>query len=190
MAQALAKTQIYTVIKPLFLYTEDDLIMFDIKIRKALETDISDINKILNYAITHTKYNLNTHERSPEDANKWFDEHKAENYPILVAELDGEVVGWASLSHFRYFSGYDTTAEISVYVSHRYRHKGIGTMLLSSLERESFGKYHCLIAVVTDNNTASLSLHSRCGFKPISTLREIAFKGGEYIDVTFMTKIL
>lgn len=164
--------------------------MFNIKIRKAQKTDIAEINSILNYAIMHTKYNLNTCQRSTEEAEKWYDSHMEENYPVLVAELDGEVVGWASLSHFRYISGYDTTAEVSVYVSHKYRHKGIGSMLVSSLEREAYGRYHCLIAVVTDNNTASLSLHSHCGFTPISTLKEIAYKKGEYIDVTFMTKIL
>jgi phosphinothricin acetyltransferase len=163
---------------------------YNIKIRQAQKADVPAINEILNYAIKHTQYNLTLEPRSDEDAVKWFDEHMEENYPVLIAELNGEVVGWASLSHFRYISGYNTTAEVSIYVSHKYRHKGIGTLLISSLEREAYGKYHCLIAVVTDNNTASLSLHSRCGFAPISTFKEIAYKNGEYIDVTFMSKIL
>jgi phosphinothricin acetyltransferase len=163
---------------------------YDIKIRKALKSDVPMINEILNYSIKHTKYNLTLEPRSEEDAEKWYDSHMEENYPVLIAELNGEVVGWASLSHFRYITGYNTTAEVSVYVDQNHRHKGIGTLLISSLEREAYGKYHCLIAVITNNNTASLSLHSRCGFVPISTFREIAYKHGEYIDVTFMSKIL
>ncbi len=158
-------------------------------IRQARAEDVPAINDILNYAILHTNYNLNENPRSIEDAEIWYKEHIDEDYPIVVAEKDGNVVGWASLSWFRKFSGYRTTAEVSVYVSHQYRHKGIGTMLVTELERLA-GKYHILIAVITDNNTASLSLHSRCGFVPMCTFRELAYKNGEYVSVTFMTKKL
>ncbi|MDO5387971.1 MAG: GNAT family N-acetyltransferase [Clostridia bacterium] len=158
-------------------------------IRKALKTDVPYINDILNYAIINTNYNLNEKPRSLEKAYEWFDEHKNEDYPVLTAEVDGKIVGWASLSHFRAYSGYDTTAEISVYVSHNYRHKGIGTLLVTELERAA-KRFHMLIAVITDNNSASLSLHSRCGFAPMCTFRELARKNNEYVDITFMTKII
>ncbi len=163
--------------------------MKNIVIRSAEEKDLPAINDILNYAIEHTNYNLNEHTRSFKEAQQWYAEHMAEDYPVIVAEKEGIVVGWASLSWFRRFSGYRTTAEVSVYVSHQYRHKGIGTMLVTELERMA-KKYHILIAVITDNNTASLSLHSRCGFIPMCTFRELAYKNGEYVSVTFMTKKL
>ena len=105
------------------------------------------------------------------------------------AELKGRVIGWASLSHFRVNSGYNCTAEVSVYISKEHRHKGIGIRLVSELERLA-GRFHTLIAVIVDNNTASISLHSRCGFVPMCTLRELAHKNGEYIAVTLMTKRL
>lgn len=158
-------------------------------IRKAEREDIPAINSILNYAIVNTNYNMNESPRSLQDACKWYEEHIAENYPVFVAEVDGNVAGWASLSHFRAYSGYDTTAEVSVYVSHNYRHRGLGTLLVTELER-SAKKFHMLIAVITDNNTASISLHSRCGFIPMCTFKEIAKKNNEYVDITFMTKII
>lgn len=158
-------------------------------IRKATRDDVPAINSILNYAIINTNYNLNENPRSLEDAYKWYDEHTAENYPVFVAEVDGNVAGWASLSHFRAYSGYDTTAEVSVYVSHNFRHRGLGTLLVTELER-SAKRFHMLIAVITDNNTASISLHSRCGFIPMCTFRELARKNNEYVDITFMTKII
>lgn len=158
-------------------------------IRQAVKDDVPAINNILNYAIINTNYNLNEKPRPLNDAFRWFDEHKAENYPVLVAETKGEVVGWASLSHFRAYSGYNSTAEVSVYVSKNYRHKGLGTLLVTELERAA-KRFHMLIAVITDNNTASISLHSRCGFVPMCTFRELAKKNNEYVDITFMTKII
>lgn len=158
-------------------------------IRQAKKDDVPAINDILNYAIINTNYNLNEEPRSLGDAYKWFDEHTAEEYPILVVEINGMVAGWASLSHFRAYSGYNSTAEISVYVSQNYRHRGLGTLLVTELERAG-QKFHTLIAVITDNNTASLSLHSRCGFIPMCTFRELGKKNNEYVDITFMTKIL
>ena len=163
--------------------------MTNTKIRQATKDDVPAINNILNYAIINTNYNLNENPRPLNEAYQWFDAHKAENYPVFVVEVNGEVVGWASLSHFRNYSGYNSTAEVSVYVSKNYRHKGLGTLLVTELER-SAKRFHMLIAVITDNNTASISLHSRCGFAPMCTFRELARKNNEYVDITFMTKII
>ncbi len=161
-----------------------------ISIRPAKAADVPEINAILNYAVMHTNYNLNTRPRSEEKAVEWFESHMRENYPVIVAQLQGKVIGWASLSHFREYSGYDSTAEVSIYVSADHRHKGIGTTLLTTLITMAEGRYHCLIAVVTDNNWASLALHTRCGFIANTTFREIGFKNNTYIDITFMTKLL
>lgn len=160
--------------------------MKQIKVRPATINDMPEINDILNNAILNTNYNLKEQARSMKDAEKWFSDHTKEGYPIIVAEIDDVVAGWASLSHFRDFSGYDSTAEVSVYVSNSHRHKGIGSLLLAELER--IAKFHMLIAVITDNNTASLTLHSRCGFAPMCTIHELGKKNGEYLSITFMTK--
>ena len=161
-----------------------------IVIRQAVREDVPEINGILNYAIMNTNYNLNTTQRSEKDAFEWFDSHTKDNYPIIVAERGGHVIGWASLSRFREYSGYNTTAEVSIYVSVNHRHKGVGTTLLTTLMTMAKGRYHCLVAVVTDNNWASLALHTRCGFIANTTFREIGFKNNTYIDITFMTKIV
>lgn len=160
--------------------------MNHIEIRPATLQDVPHINKILNHAILNTNYNLQENARSLPDAEKWYNQHISEGYPVIVAVTNNTVVGWASLSHFRSFSGYDSTAEVSVYVSISQRHKGIGSLLLSELERVA--KFHMLIAVITDNNTASLTLHSRCGFVPMCTFNELGRKNGEYLSITFMTK--
>lgn len=163
--------------------------MKNLVIRNAEKTDIEKMNSIFNYAIENTNYNLRETKRPLDEAYEWFEKHKKENYPVIAAEINGKVVGWASLSHFREYSGYDCTAEVSVYISKEHRHKGIGIRLVSELERLA-KRFHQLIAVIVDNNTASISLHSRCGFIPMCTFRELAYKNGEYIAVTFMVKKL
>ncbi|MBR6400805.1 MAG: N-acetyltransferase [Firmicutes bacterium] len=159
-------------------------------IRQARREDMPAINGILNYAVMNTNYNLNTSPRSEEKAYEWYDSHVRDGYPVVTAELGGKVIGWASLSRFREYSGYNTTAEVSVYVSVNHRHKGVGTTLLTALQTMAQGRFHCLIAVVTDNNWASLALHTRCGFIANTTFREIGYKNNTYIDITFMTKLL
>ena len=161
-----------------------------IRIRPARREDVPMINGILNFAIMNTNYNLNTSPRSEERAYEWFDSHERDGYPVIVAELNGEVIGWSSLSRFREYSGYNITAEVSIYVSVNHRHKGVGTTLLTTLMTMAKGRYHCLVAVVTDNNWASLALFSRCGFFANTTFREIGYKNNTYIDITFMTKLL
>ena len=161
-----------------------------ILIRQAIKEDIPAINGILNYAAMNTNYNLSTKPRSEHDAVKWFEGHQNDGYPVVVAELRGQVIGWASLSRFREYSGYNTTAEVSIYVSVNHRHKGVGTTLLTTLITMARGKYHCLVAVVTDNNWASLALHTRCGFIANTTFREIGYKNNTFIDITFMTKLM
>lgn len=163
--------------------------MKNLIIRKAKREDIETINSIFNYAIENTNYNLKTQKRPLIEAYEWFDEHTAQDYPVIVAELGDKIIGWASLSRFREYEGYDCTAEVSVYISKEHRHKGIGIRLVSELERLA-SRFHTLVAVVVDNNTASISLHSRCGFVPMCTFRELAYKNGEYVSVIFMSKRL
>lgn len=161
--------------------------MTGVTIREARIDDLPYINDLLNYAIINTNYNLSLEPRSIEEAEKWFQSHREKGYLILVAEYQNEVVGWCSFSEFRSISGYKTTAEISVYISQKHRHKGIGTMLITELERNS-KQYHQLLAVVTDNNTASIALFTTCGFSPMFTFHEAGFKNGKYRSVTFMIK--
>lgn len=159
-------------------------------IRQAIKEDMPAINGILNYATMNTNYNLNTTPRSEHAAIEWFDSHQRDGYPVVVAQLRGQIIGWASLSRFREYTGYNTTAEVSVYVSVNHRHKGVGTTLLTTLITMARGRYHCLVAVVTDNNWASLALHTRCGFIANTTFREIGYKNNTFIDITYMTKLL
>src|SRR5215469_4259817 len=101
-------------------------------IRSATESDLVAINDIYNHYVLHS---ICTYQEEPElldSRRQWF-QHHGPKHPIIVAETDGRVVGWGSLSAFHERSAYRHTVEISVYVHHQYHRHGIGSILLQEL---------------------------------------------------------
>ena len=89
-------------------------------IREARREDLIAITEVYNKAIIKTVATFDTEPKSIEEQRVWFDRHNA-SYPILVAEDQRLVVGWASLSMWSDRCGYSDTAEISLYVKEEYR---------------------------------------------------------------------
>lgn len=165
--------------------------MLNIEIRKAHENDIIEITEITNFAILNSNYNLNTTARTIQDITNWFLAHNNNNYPVIVALKNDYIVGWASLSKFRNFNGYNQTAEVSIYVRDKYYRMGIGKKLLTALESEASQRgFHVLTAVITANNIPSIELHKSHKFTVNGVFKEIAYKNNEYLDVVFMSKII
>ena len=105
-------------------------------------------------------------------------------YPWLIAEQDGEILGYASASAFRTRSAYRFAVETSVYLRQSAEGRGIGSALyqplLASLERQGFTQ---AIAAISLPNPASVRLHERFGFAPAGTYRQVGWKMGRWIDV-------
>ena len=106
-------------------------------------------------------------------------------YPYLVAELDGEFVGYAYASSYRARAGYRKTVENSVYVVPGRQGQGIGAALMQALidACEARG-YRQMIAVIGEpTNTASIRLHEKFGFTYSGTIPEVGVKFGVYQDI-------
>ena len=99
------------------------------RIREARIEDVDAVTQIYNDAVLNTVATFDTQPKTISDQERWFTEHDSKN-PILVAEEDGLVLGWASLSRWSDRCGYCDTSEISVYVRTGYRGKGIGRSLV------------------------------------------------------------
>jgi len=112
--------------------------------------------------------------------------------PWLVAELDGEVAGYAYASSYRSRSGYRYTIEDSVYVADGLRGRGVGGALLAALlERCEAGPWRQMLAIIGDSgNTASIALHRRHGFAAVGTFTAIGFKLGRWVDTVLMQRAL
>jgi len=109
----------------------------------------------------------------------------------FVVELDGQIVGWASLSPFRARAAYDRTVENALYVRPDLQRRGIGSALLEDLiERARAVNHHCIIAVIDAEQPGSITLHERHGFVQVARLRQVGFKFGQWLDVLFLQLLL
>jgi len=160
-----------------------------VKLRSARREDLDSITEIYNEAIIKTAATFDTEPKTVEDQKKWFDDHEAKN-PILVAELNGVIVGWASLSKWSDRCAYSDTAEISLYIQEEHQGKGIGKYLIEAIvkEGEKTG-LHTIIARITEGNESSLHLHRSVGFTHIGIMKEVGKKFDKRLDVHLMQKI-
>lgn len=165
----------------------------DILIRPATINDLPKIRDILNYVINKYDYYLSNKLKTDKDLRIWFEEHlNRERYSIFTAYINDEMAGWVSLSPFRAIDGYNSTAELSIYVNPEYYRRGVADCLMNYIETVAInsGCLHCIISVITSNNEASIALHNKHGYKTEGVLKEIANKNGHYIDVVMMTKLI
>ncbi|MDF2962693.1 MAG: GCN5-related N-acetyltransferase [Paenibacillus sp.] len=159
-------------------------------IRFAQQNDIPWILDIYNEAILHTVATFDTVIRTLEQQEQWFHNH-GERHPVLVAELDGRIVGWASLNPYSDRLAYERTAELSLYIQSDYRGQGIGKQLLQQvLEAGKEAGLHTVLSRIVEGNDSSIHLHRVYGFDHVGVMREVGFKFGRMLDVVLMQKML
>jgi L-amino acid N-acyltransferase YncA len=107
----------------------------------------------------------------------------------LVAEPDGEVVGWAALSPASRRPCYAGVAEESVYVAEEARGSGVGTALLTKLvaQADAAGVWTIQTSIFPEN-VASIELHKRCGFRIVGTRERIAQLDGAWRDTVLLER--
>lgn len=140
-------------------------------IRNAQVSDCPALMALMNWYRSHTNSIWDRRLLSPEDMPGWLASHMAHPYAVLVAEEDGAVLGYASLSPFRPHIGYKDIAEDSVYVSPSAQGRGIGSALLCALlARAKENALHNITAWIDGENTGSVRFHERLGFYYIGTM--------------------
>ena len=158
--------------------------------RPAHTGDLVAINDIYNhYVLTSTA----TYQVEPEPIEgrlAWFAAHDA-THPVVVAEVDGHVLGWGALAPFHEREAYAHTVEDSVYVHHQRHRLGIGAAILAELIRlgQEFG-HRTVIAGIDSEQAPSIALHERYGFVPVGRLKEAGYKFGRWLDVIYMQRML
>jgi phosphinothricin acetyltransferase len=158
-------------------------------IRKATLEDLVAITEIYNEAILQTVASFDIEPKTMEEQKIWFADHGPKQ-PILVAEQDGHVAGWASLSKWSDRCAYSDTAEVSLYVKKEHREKGIGRKLLQAIieEGEKSG-LHTVIARISEGNEPSLNIFKSERFKHVGVMKEVGRKFGKRLDVHVMQRI-
>ena len=164
--------------------------MDDVVIRPAAAGDAEAIRRIYNHEVEHTTHTFDLAPRTLEDQRAWLRDREGA-LGVVVAEVDGEVAGFASLSEYRPRAAYRTSVESSVYVDESVRGRGVGRRLMQELVRVAEARgFHTMMARIAGGHEASTGLHQAVGFTTVGTEREVGRKFGGWLDVVVMQRML
>ncbi|MEV1286881.1 N-acetyltransferase family protein [Micromonospora sp. NPDC049679] len=164
----------------------------DPRVRPAGPADLAAIAAIYAHYVTTS---VATFDETAPTAGDW--ERKAadlaeRSLPLLVAESDGQVVGYAYAGPWRPKPAYRHTVEDSIYLAPGHTGEGLGRALLETLlERCAQAGARQVIAVITDSGEpGSLALHRRLGFVDAGRLTAVGFKHGRWVDTLLLQRDL
>jgi L-amino acid N-acyltransferase YncA len=165
----------------------------EIRIREARPDDIATITRIYANAVLHSTASF---EVQPPDTEEMLRRRAVllnRDMPYLVAEIGGQLAGYAYASQFRARSAYRSTVENSVYVDDLFHRRGVGRALMQRLIHLCSALAMAeMIAVVGDpaSNRGSVGLHRSLGFEVVGIFRGIGEKFGQQLDVMMLQKSL
>jgi phosphinothricin acetyltransferase len=112
--------------------------------------------------------------------------------PWLVAEVEGQVLGYAYANHFRPRLAYRFCVEDSIYLHRDARGRGLGTLLLAELMArcEAAGARQMLAVIGDSANAGSIGVHRRLGFQHVGTMKSVGWKFDSWLDVVVMQRAL
>lgn len=138
--------------------------------------------EIYNGGIEERTSTFETRHRDAADIAAWLNDLR--RFPVLVAVMDGGVVGWARVARYSEREAYRGVGECQVYVDHLARGRGVGSRLLTDLCREAgMSGYWKLVGRLFTSNEASRALVRRCGFREVGVHRRHARLDGQWRDV-------
>ena len=154
-------------------------------IRKVTLEDAAQITEIYNYYIKNTHHTFETEPLSLEETIERINKVTAV-YPYLVAEEDGEILGYAHAGRFKLRQAYEHSCEVMIYVKNDAKKRGVGTNLyldLFNLLEEI--NIHVMIAGIALPNDSSVKFHEILGFTKAAHFKEIGYKLGRWFDVGY-----
>lgn len=161
-----------------------------VELRLARPDDADATREIYNTEVTGSTVTFDLVPRSLEDQRRWLDDRSGA-MAVVVAEADGEVVGFGSLSAYRPRPAYSTSVEDSVYVRRSAQGTGVGRALLGELVHVADARgFHTVMARIVGGHEASIGLHRSLGFETVGVEREIGRKFGRWLDVVVMQRML
>lgn len=159
-----------------------------VAIRVAVADDAPGICIVYNQGIEDRVATFETEARSPEDIAHWFGD---DAYPVVVAEEDGRILGFASTSAYGARACYAGIREFSIYVHRQAKRRGIARNLLTAL-MDAAAKAGCwkITSRIFPENTSSLELCKSLGFRIVGTHLRHAKLDGEWRDVVMVERLL
>jgi L-amino acid N-acyltransferase YncA len=160
-------------------------------IRDVRATDAAVVRAIYAHHVLHGTASYDIEPPSLEDFVEKIRWVLGKGWPFLIAERDGDVVGYAYATQFRDRAAYRFTCENSIYVDHQFMGLGIGKRLLQALlERSALCGFRQMIAVIGGAEPSSIALHASCGFTEAGRLRAVGWKKDRWLDNVYMQREL
>ena len=161
------------------------------KHRHATREDLPAIVEIYNATIPSRLVTADLEPVSVESRIGWFEQHKPNSRPLWVAEHDGRIAGWLSLSNFYARPAYHKSAELSFYVDETFRHRGLGSHFLTqaTAHAPSLG-IDRLIGFVFGHNQPSQRLLKKFDFRCWGNLPGVTRLDGIERDVIIFGRII
>ena len=165
--------------------------MSEVRIRRATVEDVPAVNAIYNEYIVDSHVSFDTEPWTDDERRAWFERRGELGYPVVVAELAGEVVGTAWSGPWRDKAAYHGSVETTVVLAPGAGGVGIGSKLLSALLDELVARgFHVAIAIIALPNDASIAVHTKLGYRKVGVLRGVGHKDGAFHDTLIMEKSL
>ena len=157
-------------------------------IRASRDEDVPAITAIYAHHVLNGTGTFETIPPTPQDMAARRADVLSKELPYLVAEQDGQILGFAYCTWFKPRPAYRYSAEDSIYMADGARGQGAGKQLLAALAREAEAAgIRKLIAVIGDSaNQGSVRVHEAIGFSPVGVLKSCGWKFGKWLDVVLM----
>ncbi len=161
-------------------------------IRPCRPADLAAITAIYAQQVLHGTGTFETTPPTLAEMTARREDVLAKQLPYLVAETDGEIIGFAYCNWFKARPAYRYSAEDSIYLSPEAQRRSLGRALLTELAaRAEAAGVRKLIAVIGDSaNAGSIGLHRSVGFEPVGVLKSCGWKFNRWLDVVLMEKVL
>jgi len=171
--------------------------MEKITVRKALLSDAAVLAEIYAYYVDNTAVSFEYTAPTPEEFALRM-EQTMSRYPYLVAEREGELIGYAYAGVFKDRAAYDRCVETTVYLRPDVRGKGAGRELYTALEKclaemGVLNLYACIAAAEKEDeylSNASICFHECMGYKTVGYFSRCGYKFSRWYDMVWMEKML
>ncbi|HEV7721356.1 MAG TPA: GNAT family N-acetyltransferase [Iamia sp.] len=161
-------------------------------VRPAVEQDLAAITHLFNVLIPTTATAWRDHLADDEEMATWWAQQEAAGHAVLVAEVDGRVVGYATWTGFRggdRFPGYRRTVEHTIHVDGDQHGRGVGRALLQELVAEAGRRrVHVMVGAVDSENTGSIAFHEALGFRVVGRMPEVGRKFDRWLDLVLLQR--
>lgn len=161
-------------------------------IRPAKPSDLEAVQAIYAVEVLEKTASFETTPPDVSEIERRYRDVLAAGLPYVVADISGEIGGYAYAAPYRTRPAYGLTVETSIYVARTHQRQGLGTALLDTLitDCHAAGKRE-MVGVIGDSaNQGSIRVHEKAGFRHVGTLRDVGFKFGRLLDTVIMQRTL